>query len=226
MRVAVLTLCRDRLAYSRHCFRTLRENAGCPFDHFVLDQGSEDDTAAWLRAEQAAGRVSRVVLCAENIGCTRGWNWLLDVCRPERYDTIVTFDNDCEVLTPFTLATVARLASDYETILAPRVGGLMNPPPTISSFRLGTATVDETWILGNIFMAIPSVLFTREGFRWDERFQVWDGGESITQWHRARGGRCGYVQGLHVNHYLTTLGQVADIPHYFARRVREGGRAQ
>jgi hypothetical protein len=85
--------------------------------------------------------------------------------------------------------------------------------------------VDETPILGNIFMAIPSTFFYRDGFRWDEAaYAVWDGGESITQWHRERGGTCGYVRGFNVNHYKTTLGQVADIPHYFARRVREGGR--
>ncbi len=86
--------------------------------------------------------------------------------------------------------------------------------------------VAETQTLGPLSLPIPSVLFHRDGFRWDERFAVWDGGESITQWHRARGGRCGYVQGIHVHHYLTTLGQVADIPEYFERRVSEGGRPQ
>lgn len=224
MSVAVLTLTRDRLPYSKVCFASLREFAGCPFDHFVLDQGSTDGTRAWLgqHAEDYAG----IVALTTNIGCTKGWNRLLEVCDPSRYDCVVTFDNDCEMLDPDTLVTVAGLAAEHEKILSPRVQGLMFPPATINRFPLGEHMVDETQILGNIFMAIPSVLLHRDGFRWDERFAVWDGGESITQWHRARGGRCGYVQGFAVNHYLTTLGQVADIPEYFARRVSEGGRPQ
>ena len=225
MKVAVLSLTRDRLPYTQHCFQTLRDNAGVPFDWFVLDQGSGDGTRAWLaeNAEQYTG----IVALDENVGCTRGWNHLLRVASPlGRYDTIVTVDNDCELLDPDTLVTVAGLAAEHETILAPRVLGLMYPPPTISQFQLGDHTVDETTILGNIFMAIPATVFWRDGFRWDERYAVWDGGESVTQWFRARGGRCGYVQGLSVNHYKTTLGQVADIPEYFERRVREGGRPQ
>jgi GT2 family glycosyltransferase len=45
MNVAVLTLTRDRLPYTQHCFATLKENAGCDYDHIVLDQGSTDGTA-------------------------------------------------------------------------------------------------------------------------------------------------------------------------------------
>lgn len=224
VRIAVLTLTRDRLEYTRHCLATLRQNAGCEYDHYVLDQGSRDATPDWLeRRDDLAG----LILRRENIGCCRGWNALLDICRPVDYDVIVTFDNDCEVLTEDTLATVAGLAAEHHVILSPQVRGLMHPPATIANLQLGQHTVDEKAIIGNIFMAIPSWLFTVNRFRWDEeRYQVWDGGESVTQWYRERGGRCGYVQGFDVNHYKTTLGQVEDMPWYFERRVLEGGRAQ
>lgn len=227
MRVAVLTLTRDRLPYTQHCFETLRQNAGCEYDHYVLDQGSQDGTVEWLLDEASAGRIDPVFF-PENIGCCRGWNYLVDLYPPipENYDVIVTFDNDCEMLDADTLSTVAGLAAEYEVILSPHVLGLMHPPPTIGRTHLGEFAVDLKPIIGNIFMAIPSPLLVRDGFRWDERFAVWDGGESITQWFRARGGHCGYVYGFRVNHYKTTLGQVADIPWYFERRVLEGGRAQ
>jgi hypothetical protein len=223
VRVAVLTLTRDRLAYTRHCFAKLHELAGCSFDHYVLDQASRDGTVDWLCGQTIfKGRL----LMPENIGCCRGWNRLLTRCAADQYDVIVTFDNDCELIEPGTLATVAQLAAEHETILSPIICGLMHPPSTISQFQLGEYVIDEKRIIGNIFMAIPSPLLWRDGFRWDERHQVWDGGESITQWFRQRGGRCGYVQGFHVNHYKTTLGQVADMPWYFERRVKEGGRPQ
>ena len=51
MRVAVLSLTRDRLVYTRHCFAKLHEFAGCEFDHYVLDQGSKDGTDEWLTME-------------------------------------------------------------------------------------------------------------------------------------------------------------------------------
>ena len=54
---AVLTLCRDRLAYTQHCFETLRDNAGCDFDHFVLDQGSMDGTDEWLEQQFHDGEI-------------------------------------------------------------------------------------------------------------------------------------------------------------------------
>jgi len=121
---------------------------------------------------------------------------------------------------------VAGLAHEHDVILSPQVLGLMYPPPTIANLQLGQHTVDEKQIIGNIFMAIPAYAFSVLHFRWDERYAVWDGGESVTQWWRQRGGRCGYVQGFGVNHYKTTLGQVEDMPWYFERRVLEGGRAQ
>jgi hypothetical protein len=40
-------------------------------------------------------------------------------------------------------------------------------------------------------------------------------------WHE-RGFTVGYVRGYDANHYLTTDGQHADIPHYFERTLAEG----
>ena len=98
---------------------------------------------------------------------------------------IVCFDNDCEVVHPHTLEVVAGLVHRHKMILAPRVDGLLFPPPAIAFFHLDGYEIEETAILGNIFMAIPSELF--EDFRWDETYAVWDGGESIVPWYRAQG---------------------------------------
>jgi GT2 family glycosyltransferase len=68
VRIAVVTLTRDRLEYTKHCFETLRVNAGCDYDHFVLDQGSGDGTAEWLIRQDDL----EVVPLAENVGICRG----------------------------------------------------------------------------------------------------------------------------------------------------------
>ena len=80
MNIAVLSLTRDRLPYTQHCFATLRENAGCEYDHYVLDQGSTDGTGDWLRDHMD---IAPVILM-ENIGINRALNLMLEVDRPRR----------------------------------------------------------------------------------------------------------------------------------------------
>jgi GT2 family glycosyltransferase len=219
MNVAVLSCTRDRLDYTRHCFASLRANAGCSFDHYVLDNGSSDGTREWLDSYPAA----LVVFEDENVGITRGANHLLDVCPLAKYDAVVRFDNDCEVITPGTLRACAEVAARYGVITAPRVHGLNHPPPKIGALSCGGRLIDETSILGGIFMAIPGFLFTDHGYRFNESFPPWTGDEDICRWWRARGGHCGYLHGFDVNHYETTNGQRTRHPGYWERRDREMG---
>ncbi len=222
MKIAVLTFTRDRLDYTRHCFATLEDNTRTSYDHFVLDQASEDDTWTWLWDWAKEDFSVRVIKRSdENIGICRGANQLLEIVDPENYDVVVRFDNDCEVTQPGTLKACAELAMDYGTIVAPRVLGLQNPPATIRTVKVGHQYLDETAILGGIFMAIPAFLFTDHGFRWNENTPLGTGDESIVPWWRAHGGICGYLQGYTVNHYETTVGQHERYPDYFARTERE-----
>jgi glycosyltransferase involved in cell wall biosynthesis len=212
MNVAVLTLTRDRLPYTQHCFATLKENAGCDYDHIVLDQGSTDGTAEWLD-EQWDLSVSAMLL-QENVGINRGLNLLLDSINLDDYDVVVKFDNDCELLTPNTLATVCGLALEHDIVLSPRIHGLRNPVWSFGEWH----GIDLTPIVGGIFMATPASVY-QEGFRYREDVGLWGTDDSDLCRHV---GRCGYVRGYDANHYLTTDGQHADIPDYFARTLAEG----
>jgi hypothetical protein len=214
MRIAVLTLTRDRLPYTQHCFSTLRENAGCDYDHYILDQASEDGTADWLR-DYMFERHATVYWSPANVGINRGLNYLLDTAfHPSAYDVIVKFDNDCELLTPDTLQTVCALALEHGMILSPRINGLRNPVPTMATWH----GIDLTPIVGGIFMATPAHVFA-DGYRHDPNVGLWGSDDSDLCRYL---GRCGYVQGYEANHYLTTDGQHADIPDYFARTLAEG----
>ncbi len=215
MRIAVMTLTRDRLPYTQHCFQTLRDNAGCSYDHFVLDQGSTDGTVEWLDEQDDLD----VTFVRKNIGICPALNLLLDeAINAEHYDVLVRVDNDAEVLQPDTLQIAADLASRFQTILAPRVLGLRNPPPTMSTFNLDGYTINETTHLGGIFMAIPATLFSELGYRFNEQFPPWTGDEDICRWYE---GRCGYIDALEINHYLTTDGQAADDVEYLERKLSE-----
>lgn len=217
MRVAVLTLTRDRLQFTRHCFDRLYENAGCSFDHYVLDQGSTDGTREWLEHEP------HLEVCAlnENIGISCGMNLLLDeMVNPDDYDCIVKFDNDCELVQPDTLRRVCELCLEGGALLSPRILGLRNPPQHTRELQIGGEIVLDVPQIGGIFLACPADWY--DGFRYDEGNPAWglDDVQICAEW-RAAGGTCGYVRDLEAWHYLGTDGQRADQPEYFVRKDRE-----
>lgn len=222
MRVAVLSLTRDRLAYTQHCFQTLREHAGCEFDHFVLDQGSTDGTREWLLEQDDM----TVTLLSENVGISRGLNLLLDEeLDPGEYDVIVKVDNDCELLTPNTLRAVAALAVEGDALLSPTILGLRNPPSPTGIRTIGSEIIRDVPQIGGVFLAAPASIYER--WRFNEHAPLWGTDDvDLCAWWRFQGGLVGYVPRFEANHYLTTDGQVADMPAYFERRVLEGGPAR
>jgi GT2 family glycosyltransferase len=214
----VLSLTRDRLEYTQHCFASLQERAGCDYDHFVLDQHSRDGTQAWLVQQEFAG----VVLRNENVGIARGMNVLLDFARQiADYDVVVKFDNDCELTQPNTLRDVAALALEGECLLSPRILGLNNPPSMTGMFLIGSNRIMEIPQIGGIFLAAPASLY--DAYRYPDDGPVWGMDDAnVCSWWRMQGGRCGYVERLTANHYETTSGQHTRYPAYFQRTLVEG----
>ena len=212
-----MTLVRDRLEYTAHCFQQLHEHAGCGFDHYVLDQGSDAKTRGWLRRNQEY--FAELVMLTQNVGINGGVNRLLSIIGWEHYDVIVKFDNDCELTEDGTLRDVARLAKRGNAILSPRILGLNNPPPATGTFLIEDETILNIPQIGGIFMAAPARVYGE--FHFDER-KLLDDDVDLCWWWRGQGGRCGYVQRLTANHYETTRGQHARYPEYFARTLAEG----
>lgn len=223
MKVAVLTLTRDRLDSTKRCFESLKQNAGCDYEHYVLDQGSEDGTCDWLQEWSEAtpdDTVRHVEFARANIGISRGINRLLTVARecPD-YDVIVKLDNDCELTTPDTLADIAYLVHTYGLLLSPVIRGLRQPPATIGGpLSLGGQLVDEKLQIGGVFFAAPATVY--DSFRYSESNPLWGGDDvEVCAWWRAQGGQCGYVRGYEALH--TTDEQQAAYPDYFRRKTAE-----
>jgi GT2 family glycosyltransferase len=218
VKIAVLTLTRDRLDYTQHCFDALQRNAGCLYDHHVLDQGSTDGTRAWL-TEQPHLNVHAL---NKNLGVGGGINYLLDKINPMNYDVIVTFDNDCELTQPNTIRDLCSIVDDTNAILSPRILGLNNPPPTLRRLAAGDDIILETTHLGAICRTAPAWVF--DDFRFPDDLPLWGGDEgALCGWFREKGGTCGYVERLEAWHYEGTDGQHERFPEYFERRVLEGG---
>ena len=222
MRVAVLTLTRDRLDYTQHCFVKLEELAGCEYDHYVLDQASTDGTQDWLFKEWLPGPGLRYAECrTENVGIPRGMNALLQKVNEQHYDVIVKLDNDCELTQENTLRDVCKLALEGGALLSPRILGLNNPPQAIRELRIGNERILDIPQIGGIFLAAPAWVY--DEFRYSENVPVWGGDDvEICRWFRQQGGTCGYVKRLEAWHYEGTSGQHERYPDYFARTLAEG----
>lgn len=223
MKVAVCTLTRDRLEYTQHCFDRLHDLAGCWFDHYVLDQGSTDGTREWLSRTDHFD-FERVILEPTNVGINVGMNRLVDeALDTDDYDVIVKVDNDCELVVNYTVRDVALLAREGNAILSPRVEGLESPPGPQGRFEILDETILDIPQIGGVFMAIPTIAF--DTFRYNDAKLLFDDVDLCWHW-RKHGGRCGYVERLHVNHYETTAGQRARYPQYFERKDAEYRKAR
>ena len=222
MKVAVLSLTRDRLAYTQTCFASLRENAGCEYDHYVLDQGSTDGTDEWLMDEH--DDLYHYTPLTENIGISRGMNYMLGALAEDKhapYDVIAKYDNDCELVTPGALRTIAELTLASGWILGPVMAGYGTPLIDRGTTEFNGHTFAEKEQIQGCFLAATGEFY--RSFRYSESNPVWGGDDAEICWQmRARGGHVGQVLGYHANHYETTWGQEDRYPEYFARKVAEG----
>ncbi len=218
MNIAVMSVTRDRLDYTKHCFATLHENAGCDFDWWITDNGSTDGTVDWLLANTDA----TVTAYDDNAGISPALNAMLDdIVNAADYDVIVKIDNDCELLTPNTLRDVCAAALEYQAIVSPWIRGLRQPPASIGNF----GPISLTPVVGGIFSAVPAWVF-KNGYR-HPIIPTLDGEDAILcQWFVRQDGDVGYLDGYEANHYETTDGQHARYPEYFARREAEREEAR
>lgn len=221
MNVAIFSLTRDRLDYTRHCFAALLEKAGYPFDHFVIDNGSTDGTPGWLKGYSPHW----LQLMPKNLGISRACNICLDeITSQGGYDLIISMDNDCEVVTPNILEHIVGIYEaigplDREYVLSPRVEGINTVVDRVRVEGLGGHPIGLTGHVGGLFMARSAALMT---YRYPEALPLASGQDGhLTEWARNGGAFVGYVEDLRVNHYETTNGQARRYPEYFERKFKE-----
>ena len=95
MRIAIYTLTRDRLEYTKRMLKQLKETAGIEYDHFILDNGSKDGTMKYLRKHINEFKV--VVGVPNNMGLWCGIQHIIDFTHNFKgYDYVLKLDNDME----------------------------------------------------------------------------------------------------------------------------------
>lgn len=219
MRIAVYTLTRDRAAYTEHCFNMLWQNAGLPFDHFVIDNGSTDGTVEWLYSN--AKRFRKIVLEPDNTGISYASNLALDIIG-NGYDLIVKLDNDCEIVTPGLFADMVKV---YEfagrpLLLSPRVEGINRQPKRAYTIHAGGYEIGRTGIVGGLCHWLPAATYQR--YRYPETLpKAWGQDDDLCAWCYKQNIEMGYVEALTVNHYEGTDAQAKRFPFYFTRKAIE-----
>lgn len=230
MKLAVYTLTRDRIEYTRRSFASLQEKAGHPYDHYVLDNGSEDGTPEWLKdwAHEPEFKDRRhVVYMPENVGISIGSNRCLDAIMKsgKDFELLAKIDNDNLVITDNILGQLVECFEDMKPfgpkwILSPRVEGIVNQPHRARFNMLAGRRIGVTGHVGGLFQCVPAEV--HKDFRYDESLPLAYGQDSsLCHWARQQGCEVGYVEGLVILHLDGTDGQAKADPRYFERKLTE-----
>lgn len=237
LRVAVYTLAMNRLEYTKRMYDALDKTAGYEFDWFVIDQGSKDGTADWLKSLTRDVDISmvdghyrsklRYRIYEQNVGLSKGWNNIVEFIKAEgEYDIIVKVDNDAELMTPGWLDAMVRIFErNRKLILSPYVEGLEGSPGGVLRQR---ASGDSPYMLindrvlglvpnlGGIVFATPLELW--ENWKFDD---LYEGNKDLLlcQYARKIGYSCFYMEEFRVWHIDGTTGQHKKFPTYFEGRA-------
>lgn len=230
MKIAIFSLCRDRLQYTQDCFASLRENAGMPFDHYVFDNGSEDGTAEWLKENEEM--FFATLSGMGNLGISVASNNILrmifnPVFPTGKYDVIIKADNDAFCRTPNILPQICDVMREAgeNWILSPRVEGINKQPKRARNVEIAGHPVGVTAIVGGLFHVVPAAVYRRymEQGGYPESLPLAKGQDDhFCHWFKTtQKGNCGYIEDLVVEHYETTDGQAKRYESYFERKWRE-----
>lgn len=235
-KVAVFTLSYDRLEYTKQFFKNAAETAGYEFDWFVLDQGSKDGSAEWLKATAQSANGGLIEkkhdfmtfrylgLAEKNMGITGGSNKLVDEIQASgEYQIIIKVDNDCLFLTHDWLHTFVDLwKRNHRLYMSPYVEGLVQNPggaQRVGYAYIGPYFVEVTQHIGGIFAFIDARAY--KTWRWSDQFLHGNQDAEASQAFRSQGYMPMYLPLHRVQHCDGTEGQHAKFPEYFERRKKE-----
>lgn len=225
IKVAIFSLTKDRLDYTKKCFASLKEKAGYHHDHFIVDQGSLDGTQDWIMNEY---EYKHITMMKTNEGISRGSNIAIkdissQLCE-EKYDIIIKVDNDCLFLTDNWLKEIVELYKrNHLLCFAPYPEGLRDNPggsPRIEYGQLNGHMLGITNHLGGLCHIAPASVY--RNFRWNEHSPLHGFQDlELSQWLTKNGYQMAYIEDIRVEHFEGTEGQHKRYPEYFKLRELE-----
>ena len=203
--IAVFTLTRERLYYTKTCFDLLNRKAGMDFKHIVIDNGSKDGTVEWLKEYNAY----RKVYLPENKGLKYGVNLAFEIIKEIKdIDFILKFDNDCEVLTEGFLRELVEAYNliGGKVLLSPYVKGIVNQVKRTRYVKIGEYTYGNVGHLGGICLFMPREFLEEIGWEIKAKLPYARGVDSyLSSKARKLGYNLFYVENIFVKHIELSL---------------------
>jgi glycosyltransferase involved in cell wall biosynthesis len=217
-KVAIFSITYDRLEYTNKCFKSLKDTAGYPYDHFVIDNGSTDGTHEYI-----LDNFGNFIVNPENKGISIASNQALKLIGTD-YDIIMKVDNDCLFLTDGWLKRMVEIwESNHMLALSCYVQGLRDNPggaPRIGYGQIKGELLGMTEHLGGICHFVSAKAY--DDFRWDEgSFLHGLQDLELSRYLLSKGYGMGYLENYFCEHIDGTEGQLKRYPDYFERRKSE-----
>jgi glycosyltransferase involved in cell wall biosynthesis len=209
MKLGVITLTLNRLYYAYHCLNSLKKNAGYPYEHIIIDNGSTDGTYEWLKEEGY-----QVIRNEENKGITFALKQGVEFLKDKDIDLYIKIDSDCDINSPDILKRIVEfyeLSGDSYSI-SPWVEGIDLRPNIPFEEKVGNFTVARTCGIGGIFRVMKKEIFEKmikEVLLLDDA--------SKNRYLEENKIKIGYLKDLIVTHYETTKGQEKRYLSYFGK---------
>lgn len=124
MKIAIYTLTKNRIELTKQMMKSLDKNTHIPFDHYIIDQGSKDDTIEWLKTFTYKLGKLYVFPLSRNLGINAGDNFALDKIG-KNYDVIIKLDNDALIMTNCWLEKCLSVLRP-KLIVSPYILGLLD----------------------------------------------------------------------------------------------------
>jgi len=209
-KIGIFSITLDRLYYTYHCLKALKDKAGISYEHIIVDNGSTDGTYEWLKEEGF-----QVIRNNENRGITGATKQAYDWFKSRHIDIVIKVDPDCEILTPDTISKIAEVFTDdlKKLIVSPVVKGIDTVPEIVKTKKVASFEFNETQHIGGIFRAMKFEDFTELV----SKCKVLND-KTLNEYFRQNGFQVGYLPTFEVKHFETTKGQEKRYPRYFSKK--------
>lgn len=241
-KVAIFTITKDRLDYTKRTFESMHKTTEYPFDHFVIDNGSTDGTVEWIEKNDK-GWITGGHNNEKNVGISKASNQALDLIQNKEmhgneYDIIAKVDNDCEFMTEGWLEDIVDIFQRNEKfILSPYVEGLRDNPGGAPRSGYGyVCPEDEKHYLGitnhiggiccaahkKAYLDFDEATLGFRPWRWKEKSFLHGNQDVEFSVHcQEMAIQPAYLEAHRVEHMDTTAGQEEKMPEYFELRKEE-----
>ena len=223
-KVAIFTLTKNRLEFTEKTFKTLRKTAGHEFDHFVVDQGSDDGTIEYLKKEVIEGRIKKVIYNKKNMGIPYASNQIVEEIKKGGYDFICKVDNDVWFKTSGWLQATVGVYEVFRPIaLSPYPEGLIANAG--GTHRYNYVFLDKEFLglvphIGGMVSMVPAEVYDK--FRWPNVSFMHGGNDVLlSSWLNSNQYLIAYLENYRAEHMESTSVQKEKYPDYFKLRKRE-----